>query len=124
MTDSFWRIPTERPTGVPLQLLREQSEKLTEETNGNLRGEIETAAFGSELRITMSIRVIYLNNYVVEILIYTQPVNMFPGQLILTLSNRTIDISNFEDFSSNIRMYLSSPGMGRIIASLMAQAGA
>ena len=63
MNDSFWKIPEQEITDVPMRILKEQAEKLTEETGGLLRGHVEASSFEGDIIIFMSIHVPTLNNY-------------------------------------------------------------
>lgn len=124
MAESFWNIPTSADVRTPVAILKEQAALLTNQTNGLLIGEVETLSIGSELVVVFSIRVPNLNLYKLEILSYSQPINMYPGILRFELrqhDNRS-EIEDETQFIKAIKAYLSSPGMSRALQSLIAQA--
>lgn len=72
MTESYWKIPQsdEARINVPLQVMKEQADLLTEQTSGLLQGLVSHTALGDTLRMTLSIRVPTLNRYNVELFEY------------------------------------------------------
>lgn len=122
MAESFWKIPEVKALGVPLQVLKEQAEKLTEQSDGLLRGEVLTFDHGEEIYTVLSIRVPNLNNYKIEIITYRQPLRMFPGRIDFHLTSKTEEVRSFEQFVESLKNYLSSQDMMNILGTLLAQA--
>jgi hypothetical protein len=124
MAQSFWTIPGTSPTGVPLQLLKQQAEDLTIRTDGVLRGEVETTSHSETIYIAMFIRVPNLDGYQIKILEYQQPLTMYPRILVFNLTDKSAQIDNFNDFLLYFRNYLGSNEMTKVIGLLLAQAQA
>ena len=79
MVESFWVIPDAAKIRTPAGILREQASALTEQTQGTLVGVVETKGSGDKLQVNLAISVPSLNDYRFRILLYLQPLELYPG---------------------------------------------
>lgn len=134
MVESLWSIPETENIRAPLTIMKEQAAALTEQTRGSLVGSVETAEFGSGLKVNLAVHVPALNNYRYHVLTYTQPITMYPGRLTsevpgASLLNmyappQSIEVENEQEFLEALRRLLSSDEIKRLLSSLLVQANA
>ena len=122
MTESFWSIPKQEKMRTPLSILKEQAAALTEVTEGTLQCQVIALQQGELLTLQMYIVVPALANYKFHVLSYTQPIYLYPGQVITPILNQNINVANEAQFIENLKRILSSSQMQRVIAGLIAQA--
>jgi hypothetical protein len=122
MPESYWRIPDLATDKTPLVVMREQAAALTKQTNGLLRGEVQTFAADNFLHITLSIVVPALDNYSVQLLTYQQPIQMYPGTLRLLIGERRAIVRSLAQFNQLLKIFLASDVVKRAVSSLLVQA--
>ncbi|MSP00531.1 MAG: hypothetical protein EXR07_05690 [Acetobacteraceae bacterium] len=123
MVESFWAIPDVTNVRTPLSILREQASAITTQTKGALVGLVETRADGdSFVYIRLELSVPALNDYRYRILTYQQPVELYPGRLIVGGDLRGDSVTDESTFLSDVKKILSSEQITNVVRSLLAQA--
>jgi hypothetical protein len=123
MPESFWKLPESEVVRTPFGILREQAEALTKATAGHLEGIVERRGDRSErLILALSIRVPALDDYLLRLLEYHQPLTMYPGTLIGRSIGVDQDISGEQELVDSLRHALSSRATQQILQVLLAQA--
>ena len=120
MVESFWALPDAADIRTPLGILREQAATLTQQTQGVLVGVAEARNDGAELVVTLDVNVPGLNDYRYRILTYRQPIELYPGRLVVVDSDWKA-IANEAEFVAAVRSVLSSDRVKNILGSLRAQ---
>jgi hypothetical protein len=121
MVESFWAIPDVTAVRTPLGILREQASALTGQTKGVLVGVVDFKREGETLEIGLSVLVPALNDYQYRILIYEQPITIFPGwfrgpdDILKRLDDE-------DEFTDEIKAALSSAKVKNVLTSLLSQA--
>lgn len=121
MAESFWALPEAADIRTPLSILREQAAALTEGTRGVLVGMAEAKPIGQELNVTLDVTVPGLNDYRYRILSYRQPIEMYPGQIVV-VDSEWHEIADEQSFVAEVKSVLSSDRVKTILASLRAYA--
>jgi hypothetical protein len=123
VVESFWALPDAADIRTPLSILREQAAALTEQTKGVLVGvaEARNNEHGTNLDVTLDVNVPGLNDYRYRLLTYRQPIEMYPGHLVVVDSGWN-EIENEAEFVAAVRSVLSSDRVRNILASLRAHA--
>ena len=125
MADSFWAIPDVTQIRTPLSILREQASALTQETKGVLVGQAEAQPDGGRIRVVLDVVAPGLNDYRYRVLEYTQPLEMYPGQLNgpggVNPLIPSVRIQDEPKFIDAVKEVLSSPRVKNVLASLLAQ---
>lgn len=126
MTESFWTIPEGETLRTPMSILREQASALTRQTHGLLVGEVRAVSTASPtdegLDIEFSVLVPSLNNFRYRLLVYRQPVTLYPGVLWVRVSGDWPDIPNEEALIDVLRKVLASSDVVKVVRALLAQA--
>lgn len=126
MPESFWALPDAADIRTPLSILREQAAALTEATKGVLVGLAEARpngiGNGQKLNVTLDVTVPGLNGYRYRILSYQQPIEMYPGQIVV-VDGDWHGIANEDEFVAEVKSVLSSDRVKTILASLRSYAG-
>ena len=119
----FWVIPEEISTKTPLSIMKEQAAALTDATDGQLIGDINSSLVkGSDLtNIFFSIIVPSMSNYTYVLMRYRQPVLLYPGALYDLTEEGVYEIGDEEDFLEAIKTIIQSEGVNRVIVSLLSQ---
>ena len=122
MAESFWMIPDIANVRTPLGILREQAAALTALTKGTLVGIVEANRGGpQDMFIQLDVAVPALNDYRHRILVYDQPVTMYPGLLWVGEGPRQ-PIYDEQTFISTVKDTLASERIRNVLATLLAQA--
>jgi hypothetical protein len=123
MVESFWAVPDSATLRTPLSILREQASALTEQTKGAIVGSVETRTDNGTLDVHLTLIVPALNDYRHRILTYKQPIDLYPGHLVASGQEmaRFIEISDENQFVSEVKGILSSDRTKNILTSLLAQ---
>jgi hypothetical protein len=120
VVESFWTIPDVSTIRTPLSILREQASAITEQTKGALVGIVEAHTTGPRMDVQLDLSVPALNDYRYRVLSYRQPIELYPGFLII--DERYQKIADEKAFVEGIKEVLSSSEMAHIVGALLAQA--
>jgi len=124
MSDTFWVIPDVSTIRTPLIIMREVASELTRRTEGLLRGHVTSnrPRFAkSQLVLRLSIIVPALDNYEIAVATYSQPMEIYPGQLVSEILETNYVISSEEELVSGLKDLLAEPKVQKVIASLLSQ---
>jgi hypothetical protein len=121
MAESFWKIPDVENLRVPAQIMKEQAAELSQLTDGILRGKFDTMQFADTLTLTFGVIAPRLDNYMVELFRYEQPIQIYPGAFSSDINNQSKIIRNIEEFTEAMKNLLSSDETQRTIGALIAQ---
>ena len=120
---SLWNIPDAAGAKTPLSMMKEQARFLTSETDGVLKGTVETSGSNDRFVIELQIEVPRLSNYLYSLLKYTQPMpGLYPGYLHAFPTKIGNQIGNEGDFEKALQEALSSQKTTEVLLSLIAQA--
>jgi hypothetical protein len=121
VADSFWAIPDAAAIRTPLSILREQASALTQQTQGVLVGEAATKSKGDDLVVSLDIVVPGLNDYRYRVLMYEQPLEMYPGSFRAPVDALSKTIADETSFVAAVKAALSSQKVKNALTSLLAQ---
>lgn len=124
-TISLWgELPEVEAIRLPVIILREQAVKLTELTNGLLRGEVPTSKTHEGLRHHLLIVAPSLDNYSFTVLTITHGIIVYPV-LVYDAANGKHYKCNIEDeFVKVVSEILSSDSTRETLKALLAQSKA
>lgn len=125
MVEDLWgELPNATNIRTPRAILLEQAELLTKKTQGVLVGNVGQSSGGSQFSLTLSITVPSLS-YKYGVLSAQHPISLYP--LIIVDHTRANMSTNCQDeaaFVTAVRAILTSDGVRRVIAGLLAQTNA
>ncbi len=124
MSDTFWVIPDVSTTRTPLIILKEAASELTRRTEGLLRGHVASQRPSYDLSmlvLRLSIIAPALDNYQIAVATYSQPMELYPGQLASEILENESVVSSEEELVKALRDQLSAPKVQKVIASLLSQ---
>ena len=126
MSESLWVIPDVSTVKTPLSILREQANQLTQQTGGLLRGDVAARPWNGSFSLSLRIIVPALENYMVELLTYDQPLKLYPGSMDSDFYDDVVSwkVENEDRFVSALRAVLSSRKTREVLSALLAQARA
>jgi hypothetical protein len=104
--------------------MKEVASELTRRTDNLLRGHVTSRRptyDRSLLIIRLSIIAPVLDNYEIEVATYSQPLDLYPGQLVSDILQLSKVILSEGELISSLKDQLSEPKMQKIIASLLSQ---
>jgi hypothetical protein len=104
--------------------MKEVAGELTRRTDALLRGQVTSRrpTYDRNLLILrLSIIAPALDNYEIEVATYSQPVELYPGQLVNDILELAKTISSEGELISALKTQVSAPKMQKIIASLLSQ---
>jgi hypothetical protein len=126
--EDLWpKLHFARAAATPLSILRDQAEFLTSDTNGTLRGEVETSAYGQRIAVDFSIVVPNLSGYKYTLfrISYSPTGPTSYPVAVETAPNPSPDrIHDEDDFRNFLRVTFNSEGVTRLLQNLYAQASA
>ncbi len=104
-----------------MSILREQASALTQQTQGVLVGEATTKLQGDDLVVTLDVVVPGLNDYRYRVLMYEQPLEMYPGFFLAPVDDPGKTIADEASFVAAVKAALASQRVKNALTSLLAQ---
>lgn len=107
---------------TPAVYLREQADILSKNTNSVLMGEVTSEVSPSgRFRVELDIMVPTLNNYRYTVVTIRHGLKIYPINITDNTNSLVFECKDEEQFLSKLEPILSSPGIKRVISTLIAQ---
>lgn len=124
VTNLWGELPAVEAIRLPVVILREQADKLTELTSGLLKGEVPTSKTFDGLKHHLLITAPRLDNYSFSVLSITHGVIVYPVFVQDIVNEKSYRCGSEEEFIIIISKILSSSGVHETIRALLAQSQA
>jgi hypothetical protein len=116
--DLWGDLPEVERIKTPFVILKEQSELLTEKTNGLLVGEVSGEQTGTQFDYSLNIVAPTLNNYTYTIVNMTHGITLYP--LVLRGMNKGFSCDNEEKFKEYLHEIFTLSTTHDVISKLLA----
>ncbi len=109
---------------TPESYLREQAEILGTATNSVLMGDVSVFKTSSGYRMALDVVVPSLAYYRRTVFTTSQGVGEYPATIRDLINDRSYECANEQEFLSVVEQVLSSPGVQKVLSTLISQAEA